>query len=1110
MRLEILGGWELPHFDLASLRVEGYVLLGLYGLFLLIFLYWRREEFLSLPGRQWTLFLALLLCTIPLNNLLWLRFPTTGILPPPGVPTGPPAPSVPLLGSLTIFLAGALFGAGPAMVTGLVAGLVRGGLDSSRVFAPLELAAFGFIVGFLLHQAYRGRDWWLLRQPLVAGLFGAGCHWALLWIGVYAATAGSSLTALDYTRSLMVASAGAVALDGLFNGLLVQGLYGIVPGLKPSATRLFTAPHLRSMNRRLLAALIPLTLVMILAMFSAVTTAAIDEATNQVVDRMVRSANSASEMVPLLFNSGQELLNRFASAEELHSPDPALVQQALDADLKIGLYGPFFSQLILLNSEGNPVSYYPETDAPPELAPEEVALLDRTLRFGSPERSHVFAINGEHLISFIAPVEDENSQPRGALVGRSRLSVNPTVNNILSSLAGPEGADAGFILDERGHIAFHPDEAYLGQPRSIDPGCPEISGISRQVQVQAQGRACQDLAFDGTRRLVYYSPVEAIGDWTVVITYPYEVVLDRATRISGQLLLILIGVAAVLVVAVPWVTSRMTRPLQLLATAARTIAAGQLDKEVTLTGEDEVGQLGRAFEQMRSSLKDRLEDLSLLLRVSQAVSSNLDVTQGIPIILEGALQATDARFARLILLDEQGDPQFVMARGESRGLVTALDRAMVHLGRRGRPVRIENIAEARGLIDPGLVSPDTKALIAMPMRSKDHAVGVMWLGYDEVHQFSGTEVDFLSTLASQAAVALENARLFEAAEGGRRRLAAILESTDDAVIVTDQADRVLLLNPAAADVFGTDPQAVRGLPIAGAVKEEKVVGLLTAPMDDGVPLIGEVPLPDGRTLYGSASIIVSGDGQTLGRVAVLRDITYLKELDEMKSEFVATVSHDLRAPLTFMRGYTTMIPMVGEVSPKQKRYVEKIMIGIEQMTELIDDLLDLGRIEAGVGLMSEPCRLDDIIVSLVDSMRAQAKAQALTLRLDRTEDVTVVVGDAALLRRVISNLIDNAIKYTPEGGRITVGWQTRDDRVLISVADTGIGIAKTDQVRLFEKFSRIKRRETIKIKGSGLGLAIVKSIVERHHGRVWVESELGQGSTFYVELPLGEPLAVQV
>jgi PAS domain S-box-containing protein len=407
-------------------------------------------------------------------------------------------------------------------------------------------------------------------------------------------------------------------------------------------------------------------------------------------------------------------------------------------------------------------------------------------------------------------------------------------------------------------------------------------------------------------------------------------------------------------------------------------------------------------------------------------------------------------------------------------------------------------------MEPGLAGPDIRAVIVVPMRSKDHDVGVMWLGYGEAHQFSDTEVDFLSTLASQAAVAVENARLFQATEGGRRRLAAILESTSDAVIVTDDAERVLLLNPAAAEVFGTDSKTSSGKLITEAVQEEKVIHLLTAPMDHGVPLTDEVPLPDGRTLYASASVIVSGDGQTIGRVAVLRDITYLKELDEMKSEFVATVSHDLRSPLTFMRGYATMIPMVGDVSPKQKLYVEKIMGGIAQMTELIDDLLDLGRIEAGVGLMSEPCRLDDIIVAQVDAMRPQARANGLTLRLDHTEDVTVVVGDASLLRRVISNLVDNAIKYTPEGGTVTVGWETRGDRVLISVADTGVGIAKADHVRLFEKFSRIKRRETINIKGSGLGLAIVKSIVERHHGRVWVESELGQGCTFYVELPIGQ------
>jgi PAS domain S-box-containing protein len=848
---------------------------------------------------------------------------------------------------------------------------------------------------------------------------------------------------------------------------------------------------------------------MILAMFSAVTTAAVQESTNQVVDGMIRDANQASEMIPLLFNTGQELLRHFASAEQLRSPDFEIRQQALEADSRIGVFGPFFNQLILIDGESKPINHYPADSPAPELSPEEAELLQRTLIFGSPERSHVQAIEGEHMISFIAPVEFVNQALRWALVGRSQLSVNPTVGNLLSSLKGSQGSDSGFVVDERGFIAFHPDETYLLQSNPPDLACPEISGISEYVRAQAQGRACQDLALkDGTRRLVYYSPVEAVGNWTVVITYPYKVVLDRATRISAQVLLILLVLAGVLAVTVPWLTRRMTRPLQLLATAARSIAEGQLDTQVTLTGVDEVGQLGRAFERMRTSLKGRLEDFSLLLRVSQAVSSNLDVTQGIPTILAAALQATDARFVRLILLDERGDPQVVMAHGEGGVRVTALDRAMVRLGRGRRPARVENVAGARGLIESGLVGPRTRALIAVPMRSKDHQVGVMWLGYDAPHSFSDTEVDFLSTLASQAAVAVENARLFQAAEGGRR-LAAILESTSDAVIVTDHADRVLLLNPAAAEAFGTDSKMAGGRPISEAVSDEKVIRLLTASMSDGVPLTDEVLLPDDRTLYASASIIVSGDGQTIGRVAVLRDITYLKELDEMKSEFVATVSHDLRAPLTFMRGYATMIPMVGDVSSKQQKYVDKIMLGIEQMTELIDDLLDLGRIEAGVGLMSEPCRLDDIIVTLVDSMRSQAQAKRLALRLDRTEDVTVVIGDASLLRRAISNLVDNAIKYTPQGGEVTVSWETRGNRVLISVTDTGIGIAKTDQARLFEKFSRIKRRETIDIKGSGLGLAIVKSVVERHCGRVWVESELGQGSTFHVELPIGEVENVQ-
>jgi signal transduction histidine kinase len=271
--------------------------------------------------------------------------------------------------------------------------------------------------------------------------------------------------------------------------------------------------------------------------------------------------------------------------------------------------------------------------------------------------------------------------------------------------------------------------------------------------------------------------------------------------------------------------------------------------------------------------------------------------------------------------------------------------------------------------------------------------------------------------------------------------------------------------------------------------------------DDSASTV-EVPFEDGRTFYASIAPISGDEEVTIGVVVVMRDVTHFEELDEMKSEFVATVSHDLRAPLTFMRGYTNMLEMVGELNARQRDYVKRIMEGIEQMNALIGDLLDLRRVEAGVGIRQEPCRLGLILVEAVDGMRAKARGKNVALKLEPAPGAPTVIGDRTLLRQVVSNLVDNAVKYTPSGGNVRVGLDVNDERVVIRVADTGIGIAPDDQVRLFEKFRRIKRRETADIQGTGLGLALVKSIVERHKGRVWVESALHEGSTFFVELPI--------
>jgi signal transduction histidine kinase len=264
----------------------------------------------------------------------------------------------------------------------------------------------------------------------------------------------------------------------------------------------------------------------------------------------------------------------------------------------------------------------------------------------------------------------------------------------------------------------------------------------------------------------------------------------------------------------------------------------------------------------------------------------------------------------------------------------------------------------------------------------------------------------------------------------------------------------------------------------------------------------EVPIDDGRVLVAGASTIHGNDGAALGRVAVLHDITYLKELDDMKSEFVATVSHDLRSPLTFMLGYATMLPMVGELDPTQQEYVGKILGGIEQMSLLVEDLLDLGRLDAGVDLTLIRLRMEEIIESVIEEYRQPAAVAGLKLSREIAGNLPAVRGDAALIRQAVANYVSNAIKYAPQSGKLIIRAVAESDEVVVAVIDRGPGIPQADRLRLFEKFYRVNPVGKERVRGSGLGLALVKSIASRHGGRAWCESEVGQGSSFYLSLPI--------
>jgi signal transduction histidine kinase len=244
----------------------------------------------------------------------------------------------------------------------------------------------------------------------------------------------------------------------------------------------------------------------------------------------------------------------------------------------------------------------------------------------------------------------------------------------------------------------------------------------------------------------------------------------------------------------------------------------------------------------------------------------------------------------------------------------------------------------------------------------------------------------------------------------------------------------------------------------------------------------------------------------MGRVCVLRDITSFKQVDALKSEFVATVSHDLRSPLTLLRGYATMLDMVGELNEQQSNYVLKIISGVEGMSSLVNNLLDLGRIESGVDLQLEIVSAPEIADRVVNSLQAQATQKQVKLTFIYDEEIPNMQADPALVQHALNNLVENAIKFSESGGEVSVQVVLHKDYIIYEVSDQGIGIAPVDQPRLFEKFFRGAQQTDVKQVGSGLGLAMVRSVAERHNGRVWFKSQLGQGSTFYLAIPIRQPL----
>ncbi|TSA08947.1 MAG: hybrid sensor histidine kinase/response regulator [Deltaproteobacteria bacterium] len=338
---------------------------------------------------------------------------------------------------------------------------------------------------------------------------------------------------------------------------------------------------------------------------------------------------------------------------------------------------------------------------------------------------------------------------------------------------------------------------------------------------------------------------------------------------------------------------------------------------------------------------------------------------------------------------------------------------------------------------------------------------------------------------------------------------AILDSMADGILVSDLHGNLVFCNSTAAGMFDVACDEV-GRPFQQFIRNkelEKLLGNAAGREPDTRTGHHEVCLLEtgDKRLRIHISPVISRDGVPVGTVALIHDVMHISGMDSLRDDFIFMVSHQLKSPLSSMLMQLSVVVdgLAGDLNAKQKDLLTKTKEKTKSMITLVNDLLDFRRIEEGKVLQEiERLDLKEILQRTMEMMAVSAEEREISVTTHVSEDLPCIIGDRNAIEAIFVNLISNAVKYTPTGGRVTVDLYKGGDDVRIKVVDTGIGIAQSDINRIFDKFYRIRSETTKNIAGSGLGLSIVKRIVDLHKGTVYVESEENKGSTFIVSLPI--------
>lgn len=510
----------------------------------------------------------------------------------------------------------------------------------------------------------------------------------------------------------------------------------------------------------------------------------------------------------------------------------------------------------------------------------------------------------------------------------------------------------------------------------------------------------------------------------------------------------------------------------------------------------------------------RLRQREYLLQISRAITAQLDLTTVLNLVIEVAVEMLAGTSGLIALYEEDGGAELrIYASARLRREVWPAFGPLLALSPREAPhevlVRVMRTIAA----DTGLA---LRQMIALPLTFHDTPIGVIYVFRAALNvAFSADDEQVLQAFADQAAIAVSNARLYQGAVREKQRLNAIIEQSADGVMILDSRWRITSFNRAMEQLTGWPREEAIGRPCAEVLGIRNGPGINLCLVDCPLqrqpyatnPVIeGWVTNRDGRELYIQSRYAPqrAPQGAFLGAIANVRDITEQKREEELQNTFISVISHELKTPVSIIKGYAETLQR-EDANWSQETLRDGLRVIEEEADRLanqIQDLLDVSRFLAGgLHLDLTDWSLPLLAREVVQGFAAQTDDR-FEFELRLPDDFPPVHADYERIRMVLTNLVSNAVKYSPDGGTIRIGGKAEEDMAIIYVADQGIGIPPEEQQRIFQRFYRVDNRLRRETQGTGIGLYLTRSIVEAHGGRIWVESQVGHGSRFLFTLPL--------